>query len=206
MSEPSEESPRFLGFEQAARLAGHCRWFEMRLFEVLGGWAEAEDDPRAKLLLRAHSFRHAWHAELWERRLPVSGPLEGSTLTVPASEEVSAVLEGLTAALSRSAGIERLSGLYRVVVPRLVETYTEHLERAGPVTEGPILRWLPLLVADEVAAGREGERLVEDLLATAENAERASPAEDRLAELVAEAGAIPSPLGLRELAVEAEGV
>jgi hypothetical protein len=186
-------SPRFLGFEDAARLAGQCQWFEMRLFEVLGGWAESEDDPRAKLLLRAHSFRHAWHGDLWKGRLPVSGPLEGPALTAPAGDGVAAVLEGLASA----RGPERLAGLYRVVMPHLVTAYTRHLEEADPAAEAPTVRWLRLIVADEVAAWREGERLLEDLVAGSAEVDRAGAEQSRMERLVVAAGAIPSSLGLR---------
>ena len=52
----------FLSLEEAARVAGHARWLEDRLFAATGAWVGVEDEAAAKSLFSAHSLRLAWHA------------------------------------------------------------------------------------------------------------------------------------------------
>lgn len=40
------------------------------LFEQLGPWVVDEPDPKAQQWFAVACHRHAWHAELWERRRP----------------------------------------------------------------------------------------------------------------------------------------
>src|SRR3546814_4627208 len=56
--------------EESARRVGHYKWIEMRLFEVLGGWVATVPELDVKLRLGTHCYHHAWHAELWHKRLP----------------------------------------------------------------------------------------------------------------------------------------
>jgi hypothetical protein len=64
----------------------------------------------------------------------------------------------------RPGALPRLAGLYRVVLPRLVTTYERHLRVAAPVTDGPVLRALRLVLNDEIDDWQAGERLVEGLV------------------------------------------
>jgi hypothetical protein len=93
--------------------------------------------------------------------------------------------------------LERLVGAYRVVVPRLVAAYTAHLNHTSAAADAPTARALGLVLADEVAAWREGELLVQSLIASAADAQRAADHQARLEALIADAGGLAGPATLR---------
>ncbi|MGH9224796.1 MAG: hypothetical protein ACRD2W_13705 [Acidimicrobiales bacterium] len=137
--------------------AGHYAWLERRLFEVLGGWVPSVREPEAKMLLRAQSFEHAWHADLWEE-LAVerpAGPWAG-----PVGASLKAVVEVVAAP---SETVERLAGVYRVVLPRLVDAYGAISDAAVPASDGPLVRAVGLMLADDVPAIEDAERLLGEL-------------------------------------------
>ncbi|MBW3615381.1 MAG: hypothetical protein KY439_08755, partial [Actinobacteria bacterium] len=89
--------PAPLSLEEAARRLGHYRWLEMRLFEVLGGWVGSVPQLDVKLRLGPHSLHHAWHAELWEERLPQWREMTPANLTIPPSDAMVQFVEALAA-------------------------------------------------------------------------------------------------------------
>jgi len=155
----------------AARVVGGYVWLEERLFETLGGWAPSVTEAGVKLHLDADSHHHAWHASLWRQRLPALRELPSEEFVAPASPAA----EALVAALHMSSTtIERLVGIYRVLLPRQVARYQRHRERASAITDGPTIRALDLILADELDDWRRGEFLVQQLLRSPEAVERAS--------------------------------
>jgi hypothetical protein len=142
-------------------VAGHCRWLESRLFEVLGAWVAGEPDPEVKAALAAHSLRHAWHAEVWRERLPRVTHIDADALTVPAGDGVAGVIGALERARGADQTVERLVGVARLVLPRLVAAYRARIQAAHPLADGPTVRWLGLVVADEAAALTEVDRLLQ---------------------------------------------
>ena len=65
--------PGLFTVEESAARVGHYKWIEMRLFEVLGGWVATVPELDVKMRLGTHTYHHAWHAELWHKRLPELG-------------------------------------------------------------------------------------------------------------------------------------
>src|SRR5262245_27533430 len=132
--------------------ASHFAWLERRLFEVLGGWVPSVPEPEVKVLLRAQSFEHAWHADLWE------------DLTLGATARPSAAPDGLAEVLDAVAAApatrDRLAGVYRVVLPRLVDVYGALSDAAVPASDRPLVRALGLMLADDVPAITDAERLI----------------------------------------------
>jgi hypothetical protein len=133
----------------AIRLGGYA-WVEQRLFEVLGGLVRTGGSPRVAMVALAHASHHAWHAELWRARIPILAHLAVGSLVVPPSAEVADALEGPGES----------SMVYRVVLPGLVEVYARHLDRARPVADGPVIRALELVLADERRDLSEGQALL----------------------------------------------
>ena len=119
---------------------------ERRLFEVVGAWVPDVDEPDVKVALRVASFRHAWHAELWEGVVRTGAGVEAGPASLPELE----------AATSTD---ERLAAFYGRVLPALIDDYDRLLAEAeGDVAAGgPLRRVLTLVLADdraELAAGR----------------------------------------------------
>jgi hypothetical protein len=152
---------------------GEYRWIENALYAVLGDWVSDMPVAAVQVHLEAQSQRHAWHAELWADRLPVLAGVDPAGLTVPSPPALSlfATLDGRAAdgptgdAPPRPGALPRLAGLYRVALPRLVTTYTRHLQAvAESASDAPVRRALRLVLNDTVEDWHAGERLVQRLV------------------------------------------
>jgi hypothetical protein len=175
-----------LPLARAAELVGAYRWAERRVFELTGAWAAEADLPAVQIYFDRVSTDCAWHAELWEARLPVLDGWDREALTRPAGPALGPLFDALAATGST---LGRLAGLTRVVLPRLLVTYERHLARAVPVTDGPVMRALRLVRGDELEALAEGEALLEGALLSASDAEEAAGAQVRLEAAAVGAGA-----------------
>jgi hypothetical protein len=185
---------RPLPLHVTASLVGGYRWIEQRLFELLGGWAAEATRPELRVHLDAQCARHAWHASMWADRLPVRDGVSADELTVApvAAARVFDVLDqpGSDAPGPDAAGSETtqlLAGLYRVVLPRLVTGYSDHLRATAPVSDGPVIRALRLVLTDEIEDWHAGERLVQGLLIRPDDVAQASARQQKLESVVVEA-------------------
>jgi len=209
--EPGAAAPLPLG--ASAALLGGYRWIEHVLYGLLGSWVTTMPLPAVQVFLDGQSARHAWHAQLFAERLPVLAGADPDGLT-RAPEPAGAVLAALAGhdvpstgagEAGSSAGplgaLPRLAGLYRVVLPRLVVTYGRHLAAASPVTDGPVIRALRLVLADEVEDWHAGERLVQRLVARPHDVAAVYASQQRLESLVVAAsvtsGLVPFPVVTR---------
>ncbi len=165
----------------------------MRLFELLGGWVATVPELDVKLRLGPHSFHHAWHAELWHELVPELRDIDAEALTVPPNDTMVQFMEALAGAAGGEETIERMVGVYRVLIPHKVAAYTHHLEHASPITDGPTVRSLRLVLQDELEDGREGEMLLQSLLRTDEEVQRATVHKAKLEALLLGAGGIAGP-------------
>src|SRR5688572_31778326 len=51
---------------------------------------------RSKLRLGTHCYHHAWHAELWHKRLPELREMNQDRLTAPPNDELVAFVDAMT--------------------------------------------------------------------------------------------------------------
>jgi len=205
------EGPLRLG--QAAELHGAYRWIEHRLFELTGAWAAEAPLAEVQLHLDEVSGLHAWHAELWADRLPALDGVDHASLTRPLGPAVGPLLAALAGEGSELSGeteedpdeppvgagsirgvLQRLTGLYRVVVPRLIVSYDRHLVRTSPVTDGPTIRALRLVLRDQHESWQAGELLIQGLLERPHDAAVAAATQRRLESIVVGAGVRPGLL------------
>ena len=70
--------------------------------------------------------------------------------------------------------IEKLVGVYRVLIPRKIAAYTYHLNATSRITDAPTQRSLGFILQDELADWTEGEMLIQSLIETEEEVERAA--------------------------------
>ena len=179
-----------LGIAETARRAGHYRWVSTQLFEVLGGWVTSVPEIDVKQRLGVHAHHFGWHAQLWRDRLPELVEMTPTSLTVPPNDALRTVFELVQ---SSDSTIERLVGIHRVVMPRLVAAYTFHLAHASEITDGPTVRTLKLAHADALADWSDGEMLVQSLLMSSADARRAAELQARVEMAMVEAGGICGP-------------
>ncbi len=178
MSGPDTSSA--LSLEELARRTGAYCWLEGRLFETLGSWVSTVPESEVKLALASHARQHAWHAELWQERLPLIPHSSPERLTAPTSAEVGAFAAAVAEARSEDQTIEKLVGAYRVLLPRMVAAYSEHLRVTSEVSDGPVIRALRLVLSDELEGWARGEQLVQSLLRSEGQVRRAADHQARL--------------------------
>ena len=66
--------------------------------------------------------------------------------------------------------IEKLVGVYRVLIPRFIGVYTYHLNGTSRITDAPTIRSLKFILQDEFETWRDGEMLLQSLIDTPEKA------------------------------------
>lgn len=182
--------------EATAKRIGHYKWIEMRLFEVLGRWVPTVPEMDVKIRLGAHGQHHAWHAELWHRSLPELGGMDPDRFTAPPNEDLVTFVDALGEPEAPELTIEKLTGVYRVLTPHKVAAYTYHLDHTSVVTDGPTIRWLELVLRDEVDHWRDGELMLQSLIRSPEDVERAALRQANLEKLLVAAGGIAGPTTL----------
>jgi hypothetical protein len=187
------ELPGAFTVEETARRVGHYKWIEMRLFEALGGWVATVPELDVKMRLGTHCYKHAWHAELWHKRLPELREMNQERLTVPPNDEMVTFVEALTEPEKPDETIEKLVGVYRVLIPHKIAAYTYHLNNTSTITDAPTIRSLKLALNDELEDWRDGEMLIQSLLESAEEVERAAAHQAHLEKLLLAAGGIAGP-------------
>jgi hypothetical protein len=187
------ELPSLFTVEESARRVGHYKWIEMRLFEVLGGWVATVPELDVKTTLGRHCYHHAWHAELWHKRLPELREMNPERLTRAPNPEMEAFVAALTAPEAAEETIEKLVGVYRVLLPRKIAAYTYHLNATSRITDAPTIRSLGFILDDELADWREGEMLLQALIETGDEVERAARRAAELETLITRAGGIAGP-------------
>jgi hypothetical protein len=192
------ELPGLFGVVESARRVGNYKWIEMRLFEALGGWVATAPELDVKLVLGRQCYHHAWHAELWNKRLPELREMNTDRLTQPANDQMIVFVDALREPEAPELTIEKLVGVYRVLLPRKIAAYTFHLNATSRITDAPTIRSVRFILQDEMEDWREGEMLLQSLIQTPEEVERATRRQQELEQLMLAAGGITGPGTLGE--------
>jgi hypothetical protein len=187
------ELPGVFTVEESARRVGNYKWIEMRLFEVLGGWVATVPELDVKTAFGRQCYHHAWHAELWHKRLPELREMNPERLTLPPNDAMVTFVEALTEPEAPDLTIEKLTGVYRVLLPHKIAAYTYHRNATSRITDAPTIRSLNFALQDEFEDWREGEMLLQSLLDTEEEIQRAAKHQARLETLLVAAGGITGP-------------
>jgi hypothetical protein len=196
------ELPGIFSVEESARRIGNYKWAEMRLFEALGGWVATVPELDVKIVLGRHTYHHAWHAELWHKRLPELREMNPDRLTLPANEAFERFMDAVREPEAAEHTIEKLVGVYRVLIPRFIGVYTYHLNGTSTITDAPTIRSLKFILQDEFDDWRDGEMLLQSLIDSPEKARRAARRQQELEVLYLESGGIAGPGSLGETAPE----
>ena len=175
--------------EETAVRVGHYKWVEMKLFEALGGWIATVPELDVKLRLGTHTYHHAFHSELWHKRLPELREMNPDRLTTPAPG-MEAFMAAMTEPEGQGETIEKLVGVYRVLIPHKIAAYTYHLNNTSDITDAPTIRSLKMVLQDELEDWRDGEMSIQSLIETDDEVERAATHQARLEKLMLAAGGI----------------
>ena len=187
------ELPGLFGVVETARRVGNYKWIEMRLFEALGGWVATVPELDVKLVLGRQCYHHAWHAELWNKRLPELREMKTERLTLPPNDEMIAFVDALREPEAPELTVEKLVGVYRVLLPRMIAAYTYHQNASSKITDAPTIRSLGFILQDELDDWRDGEMMLQSLIETPEELQRAIDHQAKLQRLLLAAGGIAGP-------------
>jgi hypothetical protein len=202
------ELPGAFDVEDSARRVGNYKWVETKLFEALGGWVATVPELDVKMRLGTHTYHHAWHAELWHKRLPELREMNPERLTVPANDELVTFIDAMTEPEGPDQTIEKLVGVYRVLIPHKIAAYTYHLNNTSTITDAPTIRSLKFVLQDEFDDWRDGEMLIQSLIESDDEVQRAADHQAKLEKLMLAAGGIAGPgsIGLQPETTQAEEV
>ena len=188
------ELPGSFDVEESARRVGNYKWIEMKLFEALGGWVATVPELDVKMRLGTHCYHHAWHAELWHKRLPELREMNPDRLTAAGQRRRwCAFVDAMTEPEAPELTIEKLVGVYRVLIPHMIAAYTYHLNNTSQITDAPTIRSLKFILQDEFDDWRDGEMLLQSLIETPDDVDRAAAHQATLEKLMVEAGGIAGP-------------
>ena len=130
-----------LAIEDVAEYSATSAKIHQHWFEVTGGWAtdeRAETEPQAQQRFAVATHRHAWHAELWERRRPAI-PVDVAPVSVPAG-----------ATLGRDTPVEHRLEAYCAALDVVLAADAALRSRCDERLDPSTLRVIELVTADLV--------------------------------------------------------
>ena len=80
-----------------------------------------------------------------------------------------------------------------MLLPHKIAAYTFHRSSTSAITDAPTIRLLNFVLQDEHDDWRDGEMLIQSLIETADDVERAARHQARLETLMVAAGGIAGP-------------
>ena len=196
--------PGLFDVDETARRVGHYKWIETKLFEAMGGWVATVPELDIKMRLGTHCYHHAWYADLCNKRLPELREMRPERLTVPPNDAMVDFVAAMTEPEAPELSIEKLVGVYRVLIPHKIAAYTYHRNGTSEITDMPTVRMLDFMLQDEFNDWREGEMLIQSMIETDEEVERASAHQLKLEKLMLAAGGIAGPGSIGDPYVEVE--
>jgi hypothetical protein len=175
--------------EESVERIVNYKWCEQQLSAALGGWVATIPELDVKTLLGPHCYQHAWHADLWRQRLPeLKEPNEHRA--EPANDAFVAFMKELTSPDDQDLTIEKLVGVYRVLMPHLLAVYTFHQRVTSDIVDAPTVRSLRFMLDDDHEQFVQGEMMIQDIARTPELRERAGKWQTHLDVLLAKSGGV----------------
>ncbi|MBV8986127.1 MAG: hypothetical protein JO248_16980, partial [Acidimicrobiia bacterium] len=92
-----------------------------------------------------------------------------------------------------------------VLIPHKIAAYTFHLNATSTITDAPTIRWLKFILQDELDDWRDGELMLQSLIRTSNDVDRATARARELEVLMVEAGGIAGPGSIGEPEAAAAG-
>jgi hypothetical protein len=123
---------------------------------------------------------------------------------VPANDELVTFMDAVTEPEGPDRTIEKLVGVYRVLIPHKIAAYTYHLNNTSRITDAPTIRSLTFILQDEFEDWRDGEMLIQSLMRSPEDVQRATERQGRLEQLMFAAGGIAGPGSIGDSYVDAD--
>jgi uncharacterized ferritin-like protein (DUF455 family) len=168
------------------------RYLENQLFEMLAGWTLFTPETSVKIMLGEHLYQDAQHVDgLRTRLVELRARQEEDS---PPTDDIGRLCEEIWKAPDTAT---RLAGAYRVLKPRLAESYLALARATEPLLDAPTARLLLLLGQQETRQIDEAEGQLERLTSTVASRESVDAWVKRLEGLLQSTGGIQSRGGER---------
>lgn len=191
-------SPRIVSSDESSRRLRIFAAVESRLATSLEAFAGVIAEDHAKGSLARHAKRHAWHAELFrsvledaDRSAAADAPIDDA--------DVAAIVDAVLAPAGADRTVEFLTGVYRVLLPRQITAYTYFVRALGGDAADADERWFDFVMQDAYASIRDGELLLQSLLAGPDEVQRSADRRAELEGLFVTAGGLVGPDSLGAL-------
>jgi hypothetical protein len=147
-----------LSVKQRGAAVATYRYIQVRLMETLAEWVPTTPEMEVKLLLGAHIWDVAQHADaLGKRTYELRLPLQFS---LKPSEDYLRVLDEFARTTDTA---RRLAGFYDVMLPALARRFRHYLEQTDSLMDAPTVRILERLLEEEARMVRESLELRQQL-------------------------------------------
>lgn len=181
------EWPRLLSDDEGARRVRAFRQIEQRLGALLEEWAGTVGEAHLQTTLKRHARHAEWHASL------LANSLSDSDGSEAADNDVASFLDAIAAPAGSGETIEFLTGVYRVLIPRLISAYTYYQRAIGTENSDADWRWLDMILKDHFDAIRDGELSLQSLLAGDGEVERSASRKAELETHMVKTGGLVGP-------------
>ena len=178
--------------EESVERIVNYKWAEERISAALGGWVATIPELDVKAMLGPACYQHAWHADLWRQRLPELKEANEHR-SEPANDAFVTFMDELTSPDDADLTVEKLVGVYRVLVPHLLAAYTFHRHVTSDIVDAPTVRILGFMLDDDHRQLVEGEMMIQDLASDPKLRERAGKWHTHLDVLLARSGGVAGP-------------
>ena len=134
------------------------RWIEVRLMEILAAWVPTTPEMEVKLVLGAHIWEAAQHADAFGRRAnELRLPLHDSLAPSPAYVELLADV----AAITDTA--KRIAAFYDCILPGMDTWLRRYVDHVDVLLDGPTVRIVERVLNDAARMVRESHDLREEV-------------------------------------------
>ena len=183
---------RIVSPEESARRVRTFAAVEERASQLLEAFSPTIEADHAKATLARHARHLAYHAEVLRQRVADASGSPGDTVE---DADVAAFLDAVGEPKDAAQTVELLTGIYRVLLPRLTSAYTYFLTALGADAADADERWYGLIQKDIQDCLRDGELLLQNLLLVGgESAvKRAADRRAQLEALILKSGGIVGP-------------
>lgn len=175
--------------EESVERIVNYKWAEQHISAAMGGWVATIPELDVKAMFGPHCYQHAWHADLWRTRLPELRE-SNEHRAEPANADFAEFMEELTSPDDADATIEKLVGIYRVLVPHLLATYSFHQRVTSDIVDAPTVRLLKFMIDDDVEQLITGEMMIQDLARSPKLRTRAGKWQLHLDVMLAKSGGV----------------
>jgi len=147
-----------LSVRERGETVATLRWIHVRLMETIASWVPTTPEMEVKLLLGAHVWDIAQHADaLGKRTFELRMPLQHSLEPAPSYKEL------LASVAEVKDTSERIASFYDGVLVSLAARYRSYLEKTDNLLDAPTVRILEHIASEQARMIREAHDLLAQL-------------------------------------------